>query len=123
LFVVVTPSLSDNGGRVSASNVCICECCDGSSCARGSNGTFTISGTCDDCTARFCEDNYAEKCNGTNVDKSLPPVNVVANCINRDHFMFPLAIVFFLFITTLLYAVALARFAFPKLRKEIARGA
>lgn len=45
LLAVAEPFLSP----VSGSNICICECCDGSSCLRDSNATFAI-GSCNDCT-------------------------------------------------------------------------
>lgn len=94
---------------VSASNVCICECCDGSSCSRGMNGTFTIDSSCDDCTTDFCKEHY-DKC--VREEKGdLPPLNVVAQCVYRDSWMFPASIVTFLAIAFALYGLALARFA------------
>ena len=58
---------------VNATNICICECCDGNNCQRDANITIAI-GSCSDCTKALCTETYTT-C-------SVVP-DVTAKCISQ----------------------------------------
>ncbi len=71
---------------VYCSNVCICECCNGSRCLRDWNSTFSLD-LCSECTKDLCSNKFPE-CSTTS--------DIVAKCINRDSVWNKVTIIIFL---------------------------
>jgi hypothetical protein len=97
---------------VAASNICICECCDGSSCLKDVNATFAIA-SCSTCTKAECTNRFAA---------CVIYQDVNAKCINRDSIWNKATILIFLITLAALIILGCARNQSPYLQKLISTG-